>query len=385
MQVRFGNPGVQRLLAAAAFVAVVPPVIAQQTPAPSPRPTPPPSVITLPGAERFSLPSSGPQAARPTPAPSPLVVPTLAPTPAAQHTPVAAPTPTPTRAPVARPTPAPTPSVALVLTPTPVATPTPQPTVQPALTSTPVPQTAPAAQPVAQSAPVWPWIALGSAGTLALGAIAWFLLRRRRREEDEEELFEPEPAAVPPPPAPPRPVAPPPSPAPVPPPLTDPIAIEIRPRDLVLNGEDAHLSVELILTNTGPVSADGLRITLALISASPDQDMQSARFHTSSNLQPVAEPFDLAAGQRWAITGRLTLPRATIHAVTVGTRTMFVPLVMVDLRWRGGLSLKRHGADFMVGTGGQGAKLGPIWLDRTRYEALAASRYFARVVETQPG
>jgi len=76
---------------------------------------------------------------------------------------------------------------------------------------------------------------------------------------------------------------------------------------------------------------------------------------------------------------RLAIPRSGVNVVQVSGRPMFVPIVLIDLRWRGGLSIRRFGADFMLGTAGQGDKLGPIWLDRPAPSgALAAHRYHAK-------
>jgi hypothetical protein len=228
---------------------------------------------------------------------------------------------------------------------------------------------------VAESAPVWPWIALGAGGVLAVGLLGWFLSGGRRRAGEGEEA--PQPAIIPASP-PPSPVPPPAPPSPAVPAPHDPIGIELRPRLLHLTATDAVLEFELNLTNASAEQADGVRLSLAMVSASPQQDGHSAAFHRAPQLQPMVEPFDLPAGQEGGVAARIALARAQFHIVDVGGRAMFVPLVMVDLRWRSGLSIKRHGADFMVGTVGQGGKLGPIWLDRSRHGGLAASRYLAK-------
>ena len=176
-------------------------------------------------------------------------------------------------------------------------------------------------------------------------------------------------------------VAPPPPPPPPPPVAREAIAVELRPRVVHISGTEAVLEFELELTNTQAVSAEGIRISLGLISANPAQDAWVGTFHAAPTVQPAADPFTLRPGQAWRTGGRLQLPMAQLHVVKVGGRPMFVPLLMIDLKWRGGLSLKRQGADFMIGTAGQGGKLGPIWLDRRQHSGLAANRYVAPPVK----
>jgi hypothetical protein len=96
-------------------------------------------------------------------------------------------------------------------------------------------------------------------------------------------------------------------------------------------------------------------------------------------VDPAGTPFDLAPGAGGRMPMRLALPRELIHVVEVAGRPMFVPLVMIELKWRAGISIRRFGADFMVGTAGQGGKVGLIWLDRNQQaRELAATRYLPR-------
>ncbi|NML05612.1 hypothetical protein [Sphingomonas sp. G-3-2-10] len=158
----------------------------------------------------------------------------------------------------------------------------------------------------------------------------------------------------------------------------EPIAVDFRPVRMELVREGAVLDFELILT--AAQQAGGVRMIVAMMSASPDQDGQIAGFHAMPPVGMAQGPFELPAGQGGRISGQLTLPRERFHVVEVGGRPMFVPVVLVDLRWNGGLSIRQHGADFMIGAQGQGGKLGPVWLDRGGPVTgpLAASRYFAK-------
>jgi hypothetical protein len=142
------------------------------------------------------------------------------------------------------------------------------------------------------------------------------------------------------------------------------------------------LAFEMMLLNASGASADGLKIALLMGSANPGQDALIAGFHATPAVPLAGPPVDVPAGEGGRIPGTLLLEAERIHVVKVGERPMFVPIVMIDLRWRGGLTLRRQAVDLMVGTTGQGGKLGPIWLDRgtQRQSNLAAARYFVRAV-----
>lgn len=297
-------------------------------------------------------------------------------------------------APAARATPAPrevapaaaVPEPATTPVPAPVAAPTPlaSATLRPSATAAP----GPAAAPEAAGSP-WLWAATGAGGTVLLGLGGWLLFRRRRREEDQEEAFAPEPVASAPLPSgrvqpPPGLAPPPPDPAPVSVPVPragEPFELALNPRRVIYAGTEVYLEFELLVGNLSGASAENIRIAFAAMSAHAQQDAVIAGFHGGPPGEPGGAPFDLAPGAGARMPVRLAIPHSGIQVVQVNGRPMFVPIVLVDVRWRGGLSLRRFGADFMLGTAGQGDKLGPFWLDRPAPSGpLAANRYFARQV-----
>jgi hypothetical protein len=371
------------LAAAALAVGIAAPVVhAQQTtpvptPAPTPTPSRPPNVMYLPNVtpERFTLGTP-----TPAPAPTPALVPPPAPvataTPRATAPARAVPRPSAARAPLAESTPSAASAPAAV--PTPIATAAPAPAA-----SAPV---ASATQPA--GTPGWLWMLIGAgATTLVFGGI-WALQRRRHTEEPE--VYEAPAAAPSPPPAPPavpaRPVGPPPGLAPraaPPPPAAapsgEPFEIILRPARIEVTERDIVLECELLIGNTHASAAENIRATMAMMTANPDQDRNIASFHANPMVDPAGTPFDLAAGAGGRMPVRLALPRELIHVVEVAGRPMFVPVVMIELKWRAGISIRRFGVDFMVGTAGQGGKVGPIWLDRNQQaRELAATRYLPR-------
>ncbi|WP_138983956.1 hypothetical protein [Sphingomonas elodea] len=117
------------------------------------------------------------------------------------------------------------------------------------------------------------------------------------------------------------------------------------------------------------------RPAVALISAHPDQDRAIAGFHAGSAGLVAAPAFDLPPSGNRRLPLRLTLPWERIHVVQLRGRPMFIGLVMLDLRWRAGLAIRRTGADFLMGSRGEGDRPGPIWLDRPAPTALAAIAY----------
>lgn len=367
-------------LAAAALAAGIaaPAVEAQQTIVPAPTPTPtssrPPNVMYLPNVtpERFTL---GTPAATPTPTP------TIAPAPVAVATPRATapratPTPAATRAPAAQPTPLPT---AIATQAPAAAVPTPLATATPAAAE-PSPQILPAGQ--SSGTPGWLWALLGAGATALVFGGIWAFQRRRRADADAagEEVHT---APVTAPAVPARPVAPPPgiAPAPAPPatPSGEPFEIILRPGRIEVTERDVLLDFELLIGNLQASAAEHVRVTMAMMSANPDQDRHIAGYHANPMVDPAANAFDLAPGVGGRMPARLALPRELIHIVEVQRRPMFVPMVMIELKWRAGISIRRFGADFMVGSAGQGTKLGPIWLDRNQQASqLGATRYLPR-------
>lgn len=395
------------------------PTTQPQPKAPQPQPKAPPERTFLPGLERFSLPGSGQQPTTQPPASTPPATQPAAnsaapqpnrtaPTPAPQTRTVAPPpvvqrgAPLPQAAPdtqiiqrqldqqmeqirerdrqagatQAQPAPGGIPTVANPSAP-------PQPIAS---------EAAPAPAPE-RAVPVWLWYVLGAVAIL-LVALGGFFLARRRSVAEVAPVPERTPVADPvgPParlgatnaapgkpaaPATPRASAPVAGP-PVPPArYVGPLSLEFRPIAIGFERESALLEFELFITNAGNSRAEAVRAMIGLMAANPRQDELIAGFHMAPPVQPAGDPVTLAPGERHRIAGSLVLPASGVHVVQLGNRPMFVPIALIDLRWQAGLSLRRDSVDFMVGTPGQGNKLGPIWLDdaKARFERLAATRY----------
>jgi len=158
-----------------------------------------------------------------------------------------------------------------------------------------------------------------------------------------------------------------------------PFQVHVATAALAMYEDIVAFDLEVEVVNVQPGPAEGLRVALALISASPDQDLQRAAFHAGPPPQLSADPIALMPAGRARIPVRLTLRRDQLHVIALGGRPMFVGMLLCDLRWRGGLSVHRYGADFLLGAAGQGARPGPIWLDRPTPRALSAIAYTPQV------
>jgi hypothetical protein len=339
--------------------------------------------------------------------------------PGTPSTPAATPSPAPARAseparraerpaePAPRPSPTPTPSARPSSTaPAPRATPAPVETPAAPVAAAPQPAPAPTPAPVAQATPApvavapapsesggigwWPW---ALAGVLVVGGAGFFLGRRSRSAEAPAPLalqtvadpVSPPPrlsSTTPAAPAPAFPAAPTPAAAPAAPvaagadPSSAGLVVSIEPRQGGFSGDEALVAFELLITNEGGSRAEDIRAVLGMITANAEQDRLISGFHSGARLAQALDPFSLAPGESRRLSGRLSLPSDSLNVVTVGDRPMFVPIVLANLRWRAGISIRSTGAAFMVGTG-QGERPGPFWLDRggKLHDRLTARRY----------
>lgn len=367
-----------------------------------------------PTLENFSL-SPGQNQVQP--APPPVVVPTI-PQNQVAPAPVLTPSPAPSRAqtppPRSAPAPTPSPTPAPAQRPQPSEPATPEPAAAPGLpandTATPI---LPPPADIAEPAPVDPaqvapadagWTGWIVAALALLAAIGGLLFWRRRRAADRdfhEEATQPIIAEPPPPAA---------------PPVPDPVGLaeehaapldqaaadqavtvadtamaEAAPEDVAaatipaapqdgrpwlefalrpvkagVNVMDAVVEFELTVGNAGSVAAEDVRIAAWLISASPNQDVEIARFLESPPPEAIMAPIAIEPGDGKRIDAAIALPRNGVNVVTVRDRPFFVPLVLIDARYAlPGGGEGRSSAAMVVGTVRESSeKLGPIWLDR---------------------
>lgn len=359
------------------------------TPTPTPTPSLPPIVApTVTPAPTQRTPTPAPASQRPTPTPAPTRT----------ETPRTTPTPAPTERPAARDAtpaqPSPAPAVAepdnaanAVETPPPAALPAPEPVTadNSVTTAEPAPETE--AQGLS-----WPWIA---AAIAALAVIAGFLLMRRRRAASDVDAV---PASAPPPAAPrpaPAPVAPPPPapapapapiPAPTPAPAPEPAAAapasDAGDRPWIDLGLDISLArssligvtigYTLLLHNRGDRPARDIMVRGILGNAGAQQDALLRHFFGGETGMPLHSIVSIAPGETVRMTNELRLAQDEIVPVTMGERSLLVPIAAFDAHYRWGEDEEapegtgRTGRAFIVGQEQEppAERLSPFRLDQ---------------------
>jgi MYXO-CTERM domain-containing protein len=317
-------------------------------------------VFTLP-------PSSAPQPANPrqqgpeldvfrapatTKAPPPVVAPTVTPTPTPAPVQPAPQAQRPAPAPTPRATPAPaaprpaaeeeraTPSSESAPSTPPVPTSEPQPAPTPSATA---PQEAPLSPAPTETTP-WPWI-IG--GTLALLALAAALFLRRRKPAADQAEADIAPADPIPVAAPPK-AAPMPAPQPAPPPEPAPVAAipdaPDRPwLDMALDLPQARYSLmgmtvgyTLLLHNRGDTPAQDVLVRGIIGNAGAEQQALLQSFFTQQTGLPLHAAVSILPGETRRLTGELRLNPDQIVPVTMGQRSLLIPLAAFDAGYRWG-------------------------------------------------
>ncbi|WP_367348410.1 hypothetical protein [Sphingobium yanoikuyae] len=359
------------------------------TPTPTPTPSLPPIVaptVTPAPTQRTPTPAPAPQRPTPTPAPT------------RTETPRTTPAPTPAERPAARDAtpaqPSPAPAVAepdnaanAVETPPPAVLPAPEPVTADNSVTTAEP--APDAEAQGLS---WPWIA---AAIAALAVIAGFLLMRRRRAAADVDAApasapapaapQPAPAPVAPPPPAPAP-APAPMPAPTPAPAPEPVASapasDAGDRPWIDLGLDISLArssligvtigYTLLLHNRGDRPARDIMVRGILGNAGAQQDALLRHFFGGETGMPLHSIVSIAPGETVRMTNELRLAQDEIVPVTMGERSLLVPIAAFDAHYRWGEDEEapegtgRTGRAFIVGQEQEppAERLSPFRLDQ---------------------
>ncbi|MBR0551084.1 hypothetical protein [Stakelama marina] len=225
---------------------------------------------------------------------------------------------------------------------------------------------APAPAPVRKGLPAWIWFALaGGIAVLGLAALAFLRNRRGWRKvlrsvtpdelddggQEASSVSEAEPEADA-------------EPAYIPAaPSAEPLRVTIQPiRAGTAQGEGV---VEFVISvdNPGGVDADDVVVAAWLRSAHQQQDAEVAQL-LAAPPSPYLPKSRIAAGGSKRIQSRLTLPRNRMRVMQAGGRPYFIPMIIVDVRYKSG-SARRAAAVVMVGRQQASSdKLGPIFLDQ---------------------
>lgn len=344
--------GYHRSFLFAAPLLLALPVHAQQAEEAAPVFTLPPSSAPQPNNPR----QQGPEldvfrAPAPTTAPPPVVAPTVTPTPTpapAQPAPQvpaqrAAPAPTP-RATPAQPAPRPAAEAARAAPDnesSPVPAPEAQPVAEPAPTpAASAPQEAPLS-PAPTDATPWPWIIGGALALLAI--VAALLLRRRRQPAQDAADVEIAPPAPVPVPAPPKPA---PAPQPTPEPAPEAAIPDAPDRpwlDMALDLTQARYSMMgmtvgyiLLLHNRGDTPAQDVLVRGIIGNAGAQQQALLQSFFAQQSGLPLHAAVSIMPGETRRLIGELRLMPDQIVPVTMGQRSLLIPLAAFDASYRWG-------------------------------------------------
>ncbi len=249
----------------------------------------------------------------------------------------------------------------------------------------------PASDPAAASAIVpesglslWPWLL----AALVLGAGGAYLLWRRNQGAEAfagsgsqvSAFVAPTPSApvpqrapVPPIPAPqPDPV--PPVAALVPPAVTPAPAgivatrlrpwldVEFEPDRCVIEDERVIFEFELDVVNSGTLPAADVRVAIQLFNASPTQDQDIAQFFLERGEDANRAP-DISPFKKFELKPQLVVPKSKLRVLEAGGRQFFVPLVAINILYRGGKSEGQSAAAFLLGRDTGSEKLAPFRVD----------------------
>jgi hypothetical protein len=166
-----------------------------------------------------------------------------------------------------------------------------------------------------------PWL-LG--GLLLLGALAFFALRGRRRAvvHDDERTYQPAPAPIV------APVAAAPIVTPVEtvlPAGRPELDLTMRPVRAGVSGNDARVEFELTVGNSGPVSAENVRISTWMLAAG-SSEAESALIVPRDHAD--TPPVTIGAGESRTMAASVALPTAQVDGDAV------LPIVVADARYR---------------------------------------------------
>ena len=237
----------------------------------------------------------------------------------------------------------------------------------------------------------WPWLAALIALIGGVAFIAWSRRGRGSRYADPGRLafagLAPEavPEAKPLPPARPHPrpdpvppraqPAPSPAPTPVPPhkPADDGLIVSKRlkpqlevqfvPDRLVVNGSDATLQFDVVITNSGWAPARDVLVEARMFTAHAAQDRDIADFFKAPVGTGDRIPAIVPLG-KLSLKSAVRLPVDQLHSFEVQGRKLFVPLVAFNILFRCNGDDDQASASFLVGRGNeQDEKLAPFRID----------------------
>ncbi|WP_174293012.1 hypothetical protein [Sphingomonas bacterium] len=142
------------------------------------------------------------------------------------------------------------------------------------------------------------------------------------------------------------------------------LSVTFRPIRAGLNLLSATSENEIVVTNTGDVTAEDVRVLTRLTSAHTGQEAEIATLYDAPIVRPATPAFTLQPGEQRVLTSIAALPRDAIHTLTAGGRPMFVPIVAVNVTYATAGIDGQFAQAFAIGVERvDSSKLAPFWLD----------------------
>ena len=146
------------------------------------------------------------------------------------------------------------------------------------------------------------------------------------------------------------------------------LELEFEPTRAVIDGAQASVQFDVVVTNSGNAPARNVLVEACMINASPEQDRELRAFFD----RPVGQGDRIDAIPplaRIALKSAVSLPLEQVRAYEVEGRRLFVPLVAFNALYEWGASEGQSSASFILGRGEKdgeaepGKRMAPLRLD----------------------
>lgn len=140
------------------------------------------------------------------------------------------------------------------------------------------------------------------------------------------------------------------------------IEVGMRPLRCIVTDDTVTFEFELDLFNSGSARARNVHVAAVVINAGVNQDQHLEGFFVQpagpGERVPVIEPL-----KRVTFTAQIATSRDQIHALEMGGRTVFVPLLAFNAIYGQGRGEGQTSVSYLVGRNGDREKLAPFRLD----------------------
>ena len=162
--------------------------------------------------------------------------------------------------------------------------------------------------------------------------------------------------------------------------------LDIQLRRAGTNLMSAAVEYSILIRNVGAATATAVHLDVRLLSAGPAQDATIAALFQMPITRPATAPFDLEPEMTVDLGGMALHPKETLEVMTMGERTLFVPVLTVNVTYgwaaEGGQGQGQTARSYVIGIdrGGE-AKLQPFRLDSAArmYDTVGALAYTTAV------